>query len=278
MTGGVPKGGKFSRPEAGPLGQSRATNRGAPLRAEPRKRRGRRALRSLSVVLIAAGSLLLVEAGLTVFWQEPITAYFANRTQNRLAKDLDRLRPASRAEIATVTALPRENRLPFLARSLRRRIDDGTAVGRITIPKIDASFVVVKGTSGAPLRKGPGFYDGLPFPGSGRTSAIAGHRTTYLAPFRNIDDVKRGDRITVTMPYATFSYAVEGTKIVKPSDVSVVKDVGYERLVLTACHPLFSASERIVVFARLVRTRAAATLARIGRPSETLKPGPPRGR
>lgn len=255
----------------------RPTNRGAPLRPPPRRKRRHRVLRALSVVLIAAGSLLLVEAGVTVLWQEPITAYFANRTQDRLARDLDQLqeRPLSRSDVAAVTALGPRHRVPFLARAMRRRSETGAAVGRITIPAIDASFVVVKGTSGGPLRKGPGLYDGMPFPGSGATSAIAGHRTTYLAPFRDVDELDRGDRITLQMPYATLTYAVEGQRIVKPDDLSVLRNVGRERLVLTACHPLYSASERIVIFARLVRTRPAAALARVGRPSETLKAGPP---
>jgi len=258
----------------------RPTNRGAPARPQPRAPRRRRVVRALSVVLIAAGSLLLIEAGVTVVWQEPITAYFTNRTQDRLGRDLDRLRerPVTRNELAALSTLAEDQRLPFLARALQRRTPDGAAVGRIAIPKLDASYVVVKGSSGPDLRKGPGFYDGLPFPGSGATSAIAGHRTTYLAPFRDIDDLRRGDAITVTMPYATLSYAVEGTRIVKPSELSVLRNVGRERLVLTACHPLFSASHRIVVFARLVRTRPAAAVDVVGRPSGRLKAGPPRGR
>ncbi len=258
----------------------RPTNRGAPVRPEPRARRRRRVVRALSVVLIAAGSLLLIEAGVTVVWQEPITAYFTNRTQDRLGRDLDRLRerPVTRDELAALSTLSQDQHLPFLARALARRTPDGAALGRIAIPKLDASFVVVKGSSGPDLRKGPGFYDNLPLPGSGRTSAIAGHRTTYLAPFRKIDDLRRGDRITLTMPYATLTYAVEGTRIVQPDDLSVVRDIGRERLVLTACHPLYSASKRIVAFARLVRTRPAAMLDVVGRPSGTLKAGPPSGR
>jgi sortase A len=256
----------------------RATHRGAPARPEPVHVRRRRAVRAVSVVLIAAGALLVADAGVTVAWQEPITAYFTNRTQDRLARDLGRLHPATRSELATVAALGAGRQLPFLAHALQRRSEDGAAVGRIAIPKLDASFVVVKGTQPADLRKGPGVYDGMPFPGSGATTAIAGHRTTYLAPFRHVDELRRGDRITLTMPYATFGYAVERTKIVGAGDVSVLRNAGYERLVLTACHPLFSASKRIVVFARLVSTRPAAALARVGRPSDSLKAGPPRGR
>src|SRR5205814_4986069 len=102
------------------------------------------------------------------------------------------------------------------------------------------------------LQKGPGHYPQTAFPGLGRTVAIAGHRTTYLAPFRHIDDLRRGDEIVLQMPYATFTYRVQTHKIVDPSALWVIRNRGYERLVLSACHPLFSAAQRLVVFSRLV--------------------------
>lgn len=267
----------------------RATHRGAPPRPQAPPRRRRRVLRALSVVLIAAGALLVADAVLTVTWQEPITAYFTNRTQHRLSDDLARLRarPTTAAEAGALARLDDERRrLAFLADSLQHRLPDGAAAGRIRIPRIGASFVVVNGTSSADLRKGPGFYDGQPFPGAGGTTAIAGHRTTYLAPFRHIDELRRGDRITVTMPYATFTYAVEGHRIVSPSDLSVLRDVGRERLVLSACHPLFSAAQRIIVFAKPVHVRAETPLLNSGemqhglvrRPATGIKAGPPSGR
>ncbi len=128
-------------------------------------------------------------------------------------------------------------------------------MGRIRIPKIGATYVVVNGTDGASLRKGPGIYDATPFPGAPGTVAIAGHRTTYLAPFRHIDKLRPGDDVTVEMPYGRFSYAVQRTRIVDPSELSVIRRVSYDRLVLTACHPLYSAAKRIVVFARLVQAQ-----------------------
>jgi LPXTG-site transpeptidase (sortase) family protein len=94
------------------------------------------------------------------------------------------------------------------------------------------------------------------------TVAIAGHRTTYGAPLRHIDRLRRGDRIAVTMPYRAFRYAVEGTRIVAPGEVSVRCAVGHRRLVLSACHPLFSAARRIVVYAAPVR---------VGRTARALK-------
>jgi sortase A len=112
----------------------------------------------------------------------------------------------------------------------------------------------VQGTDTGSLQKGPGHYPDTPFPGEGGTIGIAGHRTTYLAPFRHIDSMHRGDRITLEMPYGTFTYRMQRSEIVDPSDVQIVHKVGYERLVLTACHPLYSASQRYAIFARLADT------------------------
>ena len=112
------------------------------------------------------------------------------------------------------------------------------------------------GTDTASLRKGPGIYDDVPFPGASGTTAIAGHRTTYRAPFRHIDKLQRGDVIVVEMPYGRFTYAVQETRIVPPNRLSVLRRVTYDRLVLSARHPLYSAAKRIVVFARLVARSA----------------------
>ena len=130
----------------------------------------------------------------------------------------------------------------------------GHAIGMIRIPRIDAHYAVVQGTDTASLRKGPGHYPNTNFPGEGGTVAIAGHRTTYLAPFNQVDKLKKGDEIELDMPYGKLTYEVESTKIVDPTELSVVDQVrGRERLVLSACHPLYSASQRIIVFARLTR-------------------------
>ena len=119
------------------------------------------------------------------------------------------------------------------------------------IPRIDLDIVFVEGTDTASLQKGPGHYPSTAFPGQGKTIAIAGHRTTYLAPFDDIDKIEDGDEITLEMPYANFTYTVQKHKIVDPSDVWVIEDRGYERLVLSACHPKFSAAQRYIIFAKL---------------------------
>ena len=224
----------------------------------------RRPLRALSTVLIIAGVLMLSDAALTVAWQEPVSGAYAWIVQDRLGGDLRKLelaRPGA-AELAALRSLGDERRrIAFLARLLRRTTHRGDAVGRIRIPKIGANFVVVDGTDTASLRKGPGIYEVVPFPGAPGTTAIAGHRTTYLAPFRHIDQLARGDKITLEMPYARLTYEVENRRIVAPTELSVVKRVGFDRLVLSACHPLYSAAKRIVVFARLVgeQPRGAAS-------------------
>jgi sortase A len=245
--------------------------------ASPRRRR---VLRGLSTVLIVAGGLILVDAGLTLLWQEPLTALQTKLRQNGLRGDLRHLEAAgpTRLEARALAGLRDDRRrVAFLARSLQRRTADGAAVGRIRIPRISADFIVVKGSEPSDLRKGPGVYDQSALPGVPGTTAIAGHRTTYLAPFRHIDDLRRGDRITVEMPYATFTYHVEGTRIVDPDALWILKRVRYDRLVLSACHPLFSAAQRIVVFARLARVvplRAARGGQAIEKPPATLTPQP----
>ena len=152
-----------------------------------------------------------------------------------------------------------DRRLRSARRSVRQaRCATGEGIGRIKIPSIDRPrTVVVEGTDTATLQKGPGHYPDTAFPGQGKTIGIAGHRTTYLAPFRHIDEIADGDEIVLEMPYGTFTYEVEKHEIVDPCQVEIVDDVGYERLVLTACHPLYSAAQRWAVFARLADAEPA---------------------
>ena len=148
-----------------------------------------------------------------------------------------------------------------LADEYEKTLRTGHAFGTIVLPKPDRSFAVVEGVEIGPLRKGPGHYDTKPvktaIPGQGKTVGIAGHRTTYLAPFGPNDRLQPGDEIVMKMPYGTFTYEVQKKETVPPSKIEVLDDKGYERLVLTACHPPFSAAERLVVFAKLVRMEPA---------------------
>ncbi|HEX2125226.1 MAG TPA: class E sortase [Thermoleophilaceae bacterium] len=217
----------------------------------------RAVLRFVASVLIVSGVLMLADAGLTVAWQEPVSAFMAARDQGDLEDELSSGQSAAdRDKLLTASIRDAKRRIRRLAGLAERRARDGRAVGRIEIPSLDRDYVFVEGTTLGPLRKGPGHYPETSFPGQGGTVAIAGHRTTYGAPFRTVDKLKAGQKIVLKMPYGTLEYKVEKTQIVNPDATWITNRVkGPERLVLSACHPLYSASQRIVVFARLATVR-----------------------
>jgi sortase A len=193
----------------------------------------RHVLRFIGSVLMVSGILLIADAGITLAWQEPVSAFFAERQQNQLKEALIDPPPQVAERIREKRPLP------------------GDAIGEIILPSLDKRYYVVEGTDNGNLRKGPGHYPDTPLPGERGTVAIAGHRTTYGAPFRDIDQLKRGQRITMSMPYGRYVYRVEKTQIVDDSALWITDPVGYDRLVLSACHPLYSAAQRLVAFARL---------------------------
>ena len=216
----------------------------------------------LSIALITAGLVVIADVGITLAYKEPLSSIYGSIKQEEAASQLSGLEaqyptPADRRAVAKVRESKR--RISILARRFAHQASAGEAIGRIVAPAMDGlSIVVIQGTDTASLEKGPGHYPETPFPGQGGTAGIAGHRTTYLAPFRHIDSMKPGDPITLEMPYGRFFYRVQRTAIVDPSDVGIVRKVGYERLVLSACNPLYSAAQRYIVFARLVRERPVA--------------------
>jgi sortase A len=192
-------------------------------------------LRFVASVMMVSGTLLIADAAVTLLWQEPVSAFVANQHQGKLKK--------------AFFDPPR--------RVIRRRPLKGDSIARIEIPAIGVTEYVVEGTDVDSLRKGPGHYPDTPLPGERGTAAIAGHRTTYGAPFRKIDQLDHGDPIIIDMPDGRFVYRVQNTKIVDDQDLSVLEPAGYRRLLLSACHPLYSAAQRIIVFARQVRREPA---------------------
>jgi sortase A len=222
-----------------------------------RSRWSRRGVRAIAFTLIAVGTLALLDAVVTLVWQEPLSALYAAIRQEHLRGDLrtvERAAPTPLERRALASIPDQQARITFLASELERRAGEGSAVGRIVIPSLGASFVIVKGTSTGDLEGGPGIFPETGFPGIPGTTAIAGHRTTYLAPFRHIDALRRGNRMLLNMPYADLTYTVLGKRIVQPTDVqAAVAKVGYTRLVLSACTPLYSAAKRILVYGRLTR-------------------------
>jgi sortase A len=208
-------------------------------------------MRVAAAGLALAATAVFSWLAVTLVWGEPLTAVRAARAQTTLRHELARDGTAWRraVELASV----REQ-----ARAFRASLREGDAVGTIAVPRLHLRMVVVEGTAAADLARGPGHYRITALPGAGGTVAIAGHRTTYLQPFRHLDRLHIGDRIYLTMPYGTFRYSVYARKIVGDHAWSILRRQPFEKLVLSACHPLYSASHRIVVFARLSGQSAAS--------------------
>lgn len=129
--------------------------------------------------------------------------------------------------------------------------EEGDAVARIVVPRIGVDKVVVEGVSVPDLKRGPGRFPETSLPGYTGNVAIAGHRTTYGAPFHRIDELESGDEILLTTVSGCFRYKVQEQQIVAPDQVEVLDDFGDNRVTLVACHPKYSAAQRIVVAAEL---------------------------
>jgi sortase A len=224
-----------------------------------------------SIALITAGLLVIADVGITLAYQEPLSAIYGSIKQSEKASQLKRIESSflTKSDVKSIdraqqTKDPRTRakvlkaNISQLAQRLVKESEPGDALGRIEAPGMNGlNMVFVQGTDESSLELGPGHYPETAMPGQGKTVAIAGHRTTYLAPFRHIDSLNPGDKITLKMPYGTFIYSVQKSEVVDPSDVGIIHDTGYERLVLSACNPLYSAAQRYIIFAKLTSTRPA---------------------
>jgi sortase A len=201
-----------------------------------RRREGRnRTLRIAGLLMIAAALVI----GGYLWWLLWGTGFATRAAQ-------DDLRPTFQDKVATRPLA----RAPDAERVVKV---PGNAVAILRIPSIDVDYVVVEGTDTESLKKGPGHYSATSYPweDSGRVG-IAGHRTTYGAPFWSLNELREGDRIVLATEYGIFEYRVTGRQIIEPSDGSVLEGTSDPTLVLTTCNPRFSAAERLVVFAERV--------------------------
>jgi sortase A len=215
-----------------------------------------RVLGAIGRTCITAGVLIL----LFVAYQLWGTGIREAQAQNRLQDDFAAvIEDAATSTTTTSTTVPGEpETVPTIP-----PVSEGEPTARIQIPAIGVDKIVVEGVSLSDLKKGPGHYPESPLPGQEGNAAIAGHRTTYGAPFNRIDELEPGDEIVVQTVQGEFTYLVKEQLIVRPTQVEVLEDKGDNRLTLTACHPKLSARERIVVVAELA-------------PDETPLPRPPR--
>ena len=223
--------------------------------AEPRQGR----------LLRRAGNLLLITGGLVLaypFWSSGYASIQQSRLSNSYKAEVKAFADQLRLNANGLTQPDRPAaRMQALAKLFASTLSPGKPVGRLKIPRIGLNSVVLQGKGGAAnltpeadtpyLRSGPVHYGMTPLPGEGEPFAVAGHRTTYAAPFYSLDKLRPGDPIYVETPYGRFTYSVAKTTVVDPNDTTVLIDRGYA-LVLTTCTPPYSAAHRLVVWGNLV--------------------------
>jgi len=195
----------------------------------------RKVVRGTGKTLIAAGVLIF----LFVAYELWGTGFAQRRDQKSLKSKFNQ-------SLTTSTTVPAAGVPPD---TITAPADD--AVGVIQIPKIGVDQAVVEGVGVEDLKKGPGHYPGTPLPGEPGNAAIAGHRTTYGAPFNRLDELKRGDPISVRTRAGTFRYEVSDSSVVSPDQVSVLDPTPDNRITLTTCNPKYSAAERLIITATL---------------------------
>jgi len=206
----------------------------------------------LGTLILVVGLGVLAWSAAVYFWKDPFTTAYTAYEQRQLETKLDRQfeqwTPSPKpTKPVTMADVRRE------ARRYRLASDEGDAVARLEVPRLDLEAVIVNGTSSGDLRRGPGRHLETSMPGERGLVYVAGHRTTYGAPFSDIDKLRPGDSIFLELPYASLEYKVMSHRVVDDNDLSVLQSGGREELVLQACHPRFFASDRYLVYARPIR-------------------------
>lgn len=215
----------------------------------------RRFARILGTLLIVAGLATLAWVVTVWQWQDPFTAAIHELDQRRLSESFERRvdrveRAAAEQPVSSPADVRRGVRRE--SRAWRLASDRSEAIARLRIPRLGVNEIVVNGTDSETLKRGPGRYLGSGMPGEGRLVYIAGHRTTYGAPFSHIDRLRKGDPVFLELPYGTFKYVITGHRIVPSTELSVLRSRGREQLALQACHPRFFATERYIAYAKPV--------------------------
>jgi sortase A len=213
----------------------------------------RRYIRLLGTLLAVAGVLMLLWSLLVWQWQDPFTALYTKWKQRQLATQYVKRTESFKPVISKNTVAAERASIAREAKRYRLSSTRGEVIGRLRVPRMGVNMLLVNGTDHDTLKKGPGRDSRTFMPGENRLVYIAGHRTTYLAPFSHIDRLRRGDRVTIEVPYATFIYAVTRHRIVKSTDLSVLRSPRYEVVELQACHPRFFATHRYIAYAQLLR-------------------------
>ena len=213
----------------------------------------RRSIRLFGTALAVVGVLILVWAVVVWQWQDPFTALYTKWKQHELISQYEKRARSFEASVSTVSLVAERKSIAREAKRYRLDSKRGQAIGRIIVSRMGVNMILVNGTDHDTLKKGPGRDLRTFMPGENRLIYIAGHRTTYLAPFSHIDSLRQGDRVTIEVPYGTFIYSITHHRIVEATDLSVLRSPRHEVVELQACHPRFFASHRYIAYARLVR-------------------------
>jgi len=199
--------------------------------------------------ILRYGGIVLIVAGVVIIaWPFYVNFIMARREVEILTSWDDKLDAAGQNAVSEedgnsgqelekeTVLLDPEKKLPF----------------RITIPKIELDWIVNKGTDYLTLRKGPGYYTSSALPGEAGTCVVAGHRTTYGAPFNRVDELEEGDEILIeTEGNEKFTYLVTSQETILPDDMTVLENTEYPSLVLSTCHPKYYATRRLIIYARI---------------------------
>ena len=210
---------------------------------------GATAVRRLGFVLLALGILVLG----FVAYQLWGTALYEHSAQARLHQQISRSLH-TKGTLSSRRAPSVSSGNLVISQPAPPSADPAVSqpVGELSMPTIGvADDVIVEGTGEGQLQQGPGHYVGTPLPGEAGNASIAGHRTTYGAPFYGLDGLKPGDPVNIQTPQGLFQYTVFRTMIVDPTDTSVLQTTVLPTLTLTTCNPRYSASQRLVVQALL---------------------------
>ncbi len=216
------------------------------------------------------GNLFIgISLGLLAYYG--ITGLVTRAAQSRLEGELGELGIAGSVEVPQrpVGEDPLDMRGIETDHAYWETLAEGDVFGRLVIDRMDLDVAVVKGTRSQDLRKGPGWIAYTDLPGSTGNCGISGHRTTYGAPFRRLDEIEPGDEIVLYSPSRRFTYEASDTIVVAPDRVDVLDGTEEPTLTLTACHPPYSARYRLVVRAKLVEVRRLERLDPLGTPDRT---------
>jgi len=211
-------------------------------------------MRSLKNIIFRISAIILVIIGILLIAYPAYTNYVSRRRQEELLSSWEEQEKLIQVSVIETPKEETEEEKPEEETTELEVIELpelGEAFGTIEIPAIDLKGIIYEGTEKPILKNGPGHIVGTAIPGRVGTCVISGHRTTYGAPFNKLDELLSGDEITIETNYGEFTYILSEIKIVEPTDVYILEPTLYPSLILTACHPKYSAAQRLIAFAYL---------------------------